>query len=68
MQVDLDVTGNNSPFLAINTTKVMLFPLLPLQKEDPDFEVPHASVEMDIPREKWVHLGCEVCLADKLEN
>ncbi|XP_024028241.1 SH2 domain-containing protein A [Morus notabilis] len=60
-KVHPDVTGN-SPFLVIHEKKVKLFPLLPSRKEDPESEVPHASVEVEFEfsQEKWVHFGCEV--------
>ncbi|EXC20039.1 hypothetical protein L484_015717 [Morus notabilis] len=67
MQVHPDVTGN-SPFLVIHEKKVKPFPLLPSEKEDPESEVPHASVEVEFEfsQEKWVHFGCEIILIAKM--
>ena len=70
MQVYSDAVGD-SPFLVMNEKKVLFFPLRSLHKEaqgssDPTLlsEVPHLSLELEFPLEKWVHFGCEVCFAD----
>lgn len=60
---------NGTPFLVLNEKKrLVLLPLLLLHKEAPDpgnstslTEVPHASMEIEFPLEKWIHVGCEVC-------
>ncbi|KAJ6835059.1 uncharacterized protein M6B38_123810 [Iris pallida] len=56
------------PFLALNEeNKLSLFPLMFLHKEAPSpdssfvwTEILNISTEVDCPREKWVHIGCEV--------
>lgn len=56
------------PFLALNKeNKLSLFPLMFLHKEAPSLgsacmwmDMPHICTEIDCPREKWVHIGCEV--------
>ena len=68
MQVLSDSVGS-APFLVLDEKKrMMLLPLLLLHKEAPDpensaswLEAPHASVEIEFPFEKWIHVGCEVC-------
>lgn len=57
------------PFLALDgENKLCLFPLMFLRKEPPSpksssmwMDIPHISTESGCPREKWIHIGCEVC-------
>lgn len=58
-----------APFIILDEKKrMMLLPLLLLHKEAPDpanstswTKVPHASMKIEFPFEKWIHVGCEVC-------
>ncbi|KAF1885207.1 hypothetical protein Lal_00029096, partial [Lupinus albus] len=60
--------SKSAPFLVINDNKrINLLPVLILHKEAPDTlninswtEVPHATVDLEFPVGKWVHVGCEV--------
>ncbi|KAE9592859.1 putative transcription factor STAT family [Lupinus albus] len=66
-QVYSDIS-KSAPFLVINDNKrINLLPVLILHKEAPDTlninswtEVPHATVDLEFPVGKWVHVGCEV--------
>lgn len=56
-----------APFLALNEqNKLCLFPLKFLHADSSQInstvwmDIPHISTEMDCPREKWVHIACEV--------
>lgn len=66
-QVHSDI-ADSAPFLVLNEKKrMMLLPLPLLHKEAPDpgnssTEVPHASMEIEFPLEKWIHVGCEVSI------
>lgn len=58
----------SAPLLILDEKKrMMLLPLLLLHKEAPDpanstswTKVPHASMKIEFPFEKWIHVGCEV--------
>ncbi|KAL0001483.1 hypothetical protein SO802_015264 [Lithocarpus litseifolius] len=66
-QVHSDSVGS-APFLVLDEKKrMMLLPLPLLHKEAPDpenstswLEAPHASMDIEFPYEKWIHVGCEV--------
>lgn len=67
MQMQSD-SNKEIPFLILNKEKEMtLFPLLVLHEEDTTgISVLHAgisstSAKIECPKDKWIHVACEVC-------
>lgn len=61
-------TTSSTPFLSLNANKeIVLYPILSVPKDTSipedvamETEIPTARTKIDVPLNKWIHIGCEV--------